>query len=85
MAHAGVTIALRSSGVNSKAGPTDHAELRDRFLVPRSKDTRVDFNAKRCRIGRGALETESSESAARGAQERSATTPNPVDCRDRFC
>jgi len=47
MAHAGVTIALRSSGVNSKAGPIDHAEIRDRFLVPRSKDTRVDFNAKR--------------------------------------
>jgi hypothetical protein len=44
MAHAGVTIALRSSGVNSKAGTADHGEIRDRFRVARSKDTRVDFN-----------------------------------------
>ena len=39
MAYAGVTITLRSSRVNSKAGPTDHVEMRDRFVVPRSKDT----------------------------------------------
>lgn len=77
MAHARVTIALRSSGVNSNAGPSDHAEIRDRFLVPRSKDTRVDFNAKRCRIATGALETESSESAARGVQEQSAYDSEP--------
>ena len=85
MAHAGVTIALRSSGVNSKAGPTDHSDIRDRFLVPRSKDTRVDFNAKRCRIGRGALETETSRVRPAARKSGRHTTPNPVDCRDRFC
>jgi len=42
MAHADVTIALHSSGVNSKAGTADHGEIRDRFRVARSKDTRVD-------------------------------------------
>jgi hypothetical protein len=38
--HAGVRIALWSSGVNTKEDPSHHPEVCGCFLVPRSRDTR---------------------------------------------